>query len=63
VRRFHCLGFSVAYERENDTNTKINRFNQNRITRSIDETSKAHLNRNDVEWKAHLYFYVDTGTG
>jgi len=46
---FRCLGLSTAYERENDPNPEINRFDRNRITHSIDETSKAHLTRNDVE--------------
>jgi hypothetical protein len=63
VRNFHCLGVSTAYERESDTNTEISRFDRNRVTRSIDETSKAHLNRNYVEQKTHFCLYADTGIG
>jgi hypothetical protein len=49
VRRLHCLGLRTAYERENGTSTEIDRLDGNRITHSIDETSIAHLNQNDIE--------------
>jgi hypothetical protein len=54
VRHFYCLGLCTAHERENDSSTELNRFDGNRLTHSIDETSKVHLNRNGVGSKTHL---------